>query len=73
MGIAMQSAMVALTLNKPYNFSNYVFTSMKDNLLIRPQKFLMYPRFVQMLLNRLAPNLQTDVAPISLQKMHKRI
>ncbi|KAF5789479.1 putative transcription factor/ chromatin remodeling BED-type(Zn) family [Helianthus annuus] len=48
---------VALTLNLPYNFSKVIFTQMKDNLT--PNGWLlMYPRFVQMLLNHLLPNLE---------------
>ncbi|KAM0005866.1 putative transcription factor/ chromatin remodeling BED-type(Zn) family [Helianthus debilis subsp. tardiflorus] len=48
---------VALTLNLPYNFSKVIFTQMKDNLTPNGWLF-MYPRFVQMLLNHLLPNLE---------------
>ena len=45
-GLSLQSAMVALVLNKPYNFSKYVFSSMIHNVGPSPHKFLMFPRFV---------------------------
>ena len=50
-GQSLQSAMVALVLNKPCNFSKYVFSSMIHNAGPSQHKFLMFPRFVQLLLN----------------------
>lgn len=35
-GQVVQSAMVALVLKKPYNFSRYVFNSMKNNTATNP-------------------------------------
>ena len=73
MGQHMQSAMVALTLNKPYNFSKYVFDSMKDNIAASAKRFILFPRFVQLMLNATMPNLQPDGHPMALTHMNKRI
>ncbi|KAJ0805354.1 hypothetical protein HanPI659440_Chr02g0049011 [Helianthus annuus] len=46
----------ALTLNLSYSFSKVIFEKMKGNLT--PDRWLMHPRFEQMLLNHLLPNLE---------------
>ncbi|KAJ0792402.1 hypothetical protein HanOQP8_Chr01g0017641 [Helianthus annuus] len=48
--------MVALVLNKPFSISKYIFTNMKENMTrtgsrITENKFWMYPRFLQMIMN----------------------
>ncbi|KAF5818812.1 hypothetical protein HanXRQr2_Chr02g0070371 [Helianthus annuus] len=48
--------MVALVLNKPFSISKYIFANMKDNMTrtgsrITGNKFWMYPRFLQMIMN----------------------
>ncbi|HEY5235956.1 MAG TPA: hypothetical protein VIJ14_07250 [Rhabdochlamydiaceae bacterium] len=53
---ATQSAMTALVLNKPFNFSGLIFSYMKNNTSSR-LKFLLYPRFIQLILDAVAPNL----------------
>jgi hypothetical protein len=50
----MRSAMVALILNKPFNFSGMIFKFMKDNVSSK-DKFLLYPRFIQMLVDERYP------------------
>ncbi|KAM0031769.1 hypothetical protein Hdeb2414_s0017g00512821 [Helianthus debilis subsp. tardiflorus] len=49
---------VAQTLNHPYNFSKLIFEQMKSNLT--SDRWLMYTRFVQMLLDDLLPNLEIN-------------
>ncbi|MFS7912807.1 hypothetical protein Hanom_Chr02g00134191 [Helianthus anomalus] len=56
---------IALTLNLPYNFSKLIFEQMKGNLV--PGTFMQYPRFLQMLLDDLIPNLvkdESDLLPL---------
>ncbi|MFS7965735.1 hypothetical protein Hanom_Chr09g00765671 [Helianthus anomalus] len=54
--------MVALVLNKPFSISKYIFRNMKENMTrtgsrITGNKFWMYPRFLQMIMNVQHPNL----------------
>ncbi|KAJ0786274.1 hypothetical protein HanOQP8_Chr02g0053461 [Helianthus annuus] len=54
-----------LVLNLPYNFSKLVFEQMKAN--IDGEKFLQYPRFIQMILDDKIKNLakvDSDVLPL---------
>ncbi|KAL9996913.1 hypothetical protein Hdeb2414_s0007g00245301 [Helianthus debilis subsp. tardiflorus] len=44
----------------PYNISQVLFNHMVDN--VKGEKYIMYPRFVQMLLNDQIPNLPKDPA-----------
>ncbi|GJX11228.1 ribonuclease H-like domain-containing protein [Tanacetum coccineum] len=59
----MESAIICLATNQKVNFSKYIFESMVRNLDNLSGKFLMYPRFVQVFLNK-----QLDGFP-----SHKRI
>lgn len=54
------SAMMALVYNKPYNFSGYIFRAMVDNVKAGDQRWNMYPRFVQLLLNHSLPGLPVN-------------
>ncbi|GKA40524.1 hypothetical protein Tco_0733117 [Tanacetum coccineum] len=47
----MASAIICLATNQKFNFSKYIFESMVKNL-DSVGKFLMYPRFVQVFLNK---------------------
>ncbi|KAD4585787.1 hypothetical protein E3N88_23388 [Mikania micrantha] len=51
----MRSAMVTLILNKPFNFSGMIFRYMCDNITKAKDRFYMYPRFVQMLIDERFP------------------
>ncbi|KAL8225994.1 hypothetical protein R6Q57_018551 [Mikania cordata] len=51
----MRSAMVALILNKPFNFSAMIFRYMSENITKAKDRFYMYPRFVQMLIDERFP------------------
>ncbi|GJS35071.1 putative ribonuclease H-like domain-containing protein [Tanacetum coccineum] len=47
----MASAIICLAINQKFNFSKYIFESMVKNL-DNAGKFLMYPRFVQVFLDK---------------------
>ncbi|MFS7927803.1 hypothetical protein Hanom_Chr04g00313421 [Helianthus anomalus] len=54
--------MVALVLKKPFSISKYIFANMKENMTrtggrTTGNKFWMYPRFLQMIMNVQHPNL----------------
>ncbi|KAJ0879561.1 hypothetical protein HanRHA438_Chr10g0452941 [Helianthus annuus] len=54
--------MVALVLSKPFSISKYIFANMKENMTrtgcrTTGNKFWMYPRFLQMIMNVQHPNL----------------
>ncbi|KAI3815342.1 hypothetical protein L1987_15007 [Smallanthus sonchifolius] len=72
--MALQTAMVALTLNKRFNFLLYFYREMV--MQINPaegQGFLMYPRFIQVILNHLIPDLPQHPIRLTLTPMSKRI
>ncbi|KAI3827813.1 hypothetical protein L1987_01898 [Smallanthus sonchifolius] len=72
--MALQTAMVALMLNKRFNFALYFYREMV--MQINPaegQGFLMYPRFIQMILNHLIPDLPQHPIRLTLTPMSKRI
>ncbi|GJS87482.1 hypothetical protein Tco_0770118 [Tanacetum coccineum] len=48
----MASAIICLATNQKFNFSKYIFESMVKNLENVSGKFLMYPRFVQVFLEK---------------------
>lgn len=45
------SLMLALVYNKPYNFSGYIFGNLVENVRAGKDKWLLYPRFLQLILN----------------------
>ncbi|GKB49019.1 hypothetical protein Tco_0899772 [Tanacetum coccineum] len=49
-GSHMASALLCLAHRRPYNFSSLIFQSMVSNIT-GTKKFLMYPRFIQLILN----------------------
>ncbi|KAL8226806.1 hypothetical protein R6Q57_016638 [Mikania cordata] len=55
-------ALVALTLGWRYNFSKMIFEEMKNNLKgLKKGIFMMYPRFIQMVLNDRYPGLEQTI------------
>ncbi|GJY84900.1 hypothetical protein Tco_0498926, partial [Tanacetum coccineum] len=58
----MASAIISLATNQKFNFSKYIFDSMVKNV-DNVNKFLMYPRFVQVFMNQKAGDMSN----------HKRI
>ncbi|GJY28190.1 hypothetical protein Tco_0403957 [Tanacetum coccineum] len=66
------TAIICLATNRTYNFSKLIFDAMIKNLE-NPHKFLMYPSFIQICLNKqkrlLQPHTQTYPTPILTQKV----
>ncbi|KAI3827812.1 hypothetical protein L1987_01897 [Smallanthus sonchifolius] len=57
-GHHLAAAMVGLSLNRGYNFSRYIFKAINDQINTAERfRFLLYPRFVQLLINDALPNL----------------
>ncbi|KAI3827905.1 hypothetical protein L1987_01994 [Smallanthus sonchifolius] len=69
---ALQATMVALTLNKRFNFALYVYREMVMQITpAEGQGFLMYPHFIQMILNHLIPDLPHHPIRLTLTPMSK--
>ncbi|GJW61297.1 retrovirus-related pol polyprotein from transposon TNT 1-94 [Tanacetum coccineum] len=66
------TVIICLATNRTFNFSKMIFEGMLKNLNSR-SKFLMYPRFIQIFLNKhkrhLLPHKRTYVAPTLTQKL----
>ena len=57
-GPRLQSAMAALVYNKPYSFSQFFMDEFVQQIQARGrERFLLYPRFIMMLIHYLLPNL----------------
>ncbi|MFS7935302.1 hypothetical protein Hanom_Chr05g00401901 [Helianthus anomalus] len=54
----IMNIITCLVLNRPYNISQVIFNHMVDN--VKGEKYIMYPRFIQMILDDLVPNLLKD-------------
>ncbi|KAF5798302.1 hypothetical protein HanXRQr2_Chr07g0291281 [Helianthus annuus] len=54
----IMNIIMCLVLNRPYNISQVIFNHMLDN--VKGEKYIMYPRFFQMLLDDQVPNLPKD-------------
>ncbi|KAK9056455.1 hypothetical protein SSX86_023816 [Deinandra increscens subsp. villosa] len=67
------SFFAALVLNRQFNFSGWIFSYMKENILTKQVKSLMYPRFLQMILNELHPNLPKNQNAILVMKHMNRV
>ncbi|KAI3802335.1 hypothetical protein L1987_30466 [Smallanthus sonchifolius] len=67
----IQSAFVALVLNILFNFSEMVFMHLKENIYLKGDNaYLMYPRFLQMIIDDQLPLLpRSDVDIIKLEHM----
>ncbi|KAI3742506.1 hypothetical protein L1987_60190 [Smallanthus sonchifolius] len=71
---ALQAAMVALTLNKRFNFALYIYRELVRQITpAEGQGFLTYPRFIQMIPNHLIPDLPQHPIRLTLTPMSKRI
>ncbi|GKC38760.1 hypothetical protein Tco_1051144, partial [Tanacetum coccineum] len=70
------NAIICLATNRTYNFSKLIFKAMIKNLE-NPHKFLMYPRFIQIWLNKqrrlLQPYTRIYHTPILTQKVFNNI
>ncbi|GKD53059.1 hypothetical protein Tco_1286446 [Tanacetum coccineum] len=49
-GSSLATALICLTEGRKFNWSSYIFKGMVNNIT-NPKKFLMFPRFLQMMLN----------------------
>ncbi|KAJ0948958.1 hypothetical protein HanRHA438_Chr01g0033481 [Helianthus annuus] len=64
------AAVICVITNEPFNYSRYVLEAMKRNAIgLRKDKFLMYPRFVQMILNARYPELRRSGNTLELKPM----
>ncbi|XP_022007516.1 glutamic acid-rich protein-like [Helianthus annuus] len=66
----LMNMVVALVLNKKYNFTHLVFHYMVDEI-VSDRKTWLYPRFVQMILDHAYPNLNRDVKNDLLEQKKK--
>ncbi|KAI3744622.1 hypothetical protein L1987_57708 [Smallanthus sonchifolius] len=81
MGHDLAAAMVGLSLNKGYNFSRYIFKAINDQINTAEMfRFLLYPRFGQLLINDALPNLtaigerlQNSLATSSMKRMWPQV
>ncbi|KAJ0776959.1 hypothetical protein HanLR1_Chr02g0051721 [Helianthus annuus] len=59
LNITQSVAFVCLITNQPFNYSKYIFECMERNVTrVRKDKFLMYPRSLQMVFNARYPELE---------------
>ncbi|KAJ0587465.1 hypothetical protein HanIR_Chr04g0163511 [Helianthus annuus] len=64
------AALICVITNEPFNYSRYILEAMKRNAIgLRKDKFLMYPRFVQMILNECYPGLKRSGSTLELKPM----
>ncbi|KAI3762583.1 hypothetical protein L1987_53017 [Smallanthus sonchifolius] len=74
MGHDLAAAMVGLSLNKGYNFSRNIFKAINDQINTAERfQFLLYPRFVQLLINDALPNLHAIGERLQVKRVEKRV
>ncbi|GJS61232.1 hypothetical protein Tco_0656016 [Tanacetum coccineum] len=68
----LATAIICLATNRTFNFSHYIFNAMVKNV-DNTHKFLMYPRFIQIVLNKqqrlLFPHVRTYTTPTLTHKL----
>ncbi|GJX55478.1 hypothetical protein Tco_0285375 [Tanacetum coccineum] len=73
----MAFAIICLATNQKFNFSKYIFESMVKNLENVSSKFLMYPRFVQVFLEKplegMSNHNRIHVAPTHTKKIFRNM
>ncbi|GKC51402.1 putative ribonuclease H-like domain-containing protein [Tanacetum coccineum] len=73
----MASAIICLATNQKFNFSKYIFESMVKNLENVSDKFLMYPKFVQVFLEKqlegMSNHNRIHVAPSHTKKIFRNM
>ncbi|KAJ0668770.1 hypothetical protein HanPI659440_Chr17g0693361 [Helianthus annuus] len=70
LSITQSAAFVYLITNQAYNYSKYVFEGMKRNVIdVRKYKFVMYPRFLQMIFNARYSDLEKTGNTLDLKPM----
>ncbi|KAI3807430.1 hypothetical protein L1987_23358 [Smallanthus sonchifolius] len=74
MGHDLAATMVGLSLNRGYNFSRYVFKALNDQINTAERfRFLLYPRFVQLLIDDALPNLPATWERLQVKRVDKRV
>ncbi|KAI3776068.1 hypothetical protein L1987_45829 [Smallanthus sonchifolius] len=74
MGHDLAAAMVGLSLNRGYNFSRYIFKAINDQInTVEKFRFLLYPRFVQLLIDDALPNLRAIGERLQVKRVDKRV
>ncbi|KAI3776622.1 hypothetical protein L1987_46408 [Smallanthus sonchifolius] len=74
MGHDLAAAMVGLSLNRGYNFSRYIFKALNDQINTAKRfRFLLYPRFVQQLIDDALPNLRAIGERLQVKRVDKRV
>ncbi|KAI3795485.1 hypothetical protein L1987_38140 [Smallanthus sonchifolius] len=74
MGHDLAAAMVGLSANRVYNFSRYVYKALTDQINTTERfRFLLYPRFVQLLINDVLPNLPAIGERLQVKRVAKRV
>ncbi|KAL8205540.1 hypothetical protein R6Q57_009091 [Mikania cordata] len=70
LNLSMTSCMVALTLGLEFNFSKMIYNELYDNFMGRKkEKFLAFPRFIQIIINKRHKNLIPPVGMLVQKKM----
>ncbi|KAI3795103.1 hypothetical protein L1987_37748 [Smallanthus sonchifolius] len=74
MGHDLAAAMVGLSLNRGYNFSRYIFKAINVQINTAERfRFLLYPRFVQLLIDDALPNLRAIGERLQVKRVDKRV
>ena len=74
MGAKLQSTMLSLAYNKPFCFSRFFFDEMVKQIDAPDrERFLLYPRFVIMILNHLLPDLLALPQVVQVSIVDRRI
>ncbi|KAM0044296.1 hypothetical protein Hdeb2414_s0010g00351511 [Helianthus debilis subsp. tardiflorus] len=70
LNITQAAALACVITNEPFSYSKYILEAMKRNVLgVRKDKFLMYPRFLQMIFNARYPELERSGNTLELKPM----
>ncbi|KAI3762554.1 hypothetical protein L1987_52985 [Smallanthus sonchifolius] len=74
MGHDLAAATVGLSLNRGYNFSRYVYKALINQINTTERfRFLLYTRFVQLLINDALPNLPAVGERLQVKRVAKRV
>ncbi|KAI3802315.1 hypothetical protein L1987_30445 [Smallanthus sonchifolius] len=74
MGHDLSAAMVGVSLNRGYNFSRFIFEAINDQINTAERfRFLLYPRFVQLLIDDALPNLRAIGERLQVKRVAKRV
>ncbi|KAJ0667671.1 hypothetical protein HanPI659440_Chr17g0680361 [Helianthus annuus] len=56
----IMNIIICLVLNRPYNVSKVIFEYLKENIRVGNNKYIMYPRFIQMMIDDQFKDIQKD-------------